>query len=42
LGIGIDELLAFKVGINQAVKHYNLPPLAAILQLIENIKNIIK
>ncbi|MFL6419251.1 MAG: hypothetical protein ACJ71P_07545 [Nitrososphaeraceae archaeon] len=39
-GIGIDELLALKVGINQAAKHYNLPPLAAILQLIDDLKNI--
>jgi hypothetical protein len=38
LGIDINELLAFKVGTNQAVKHYNLPPLVAILQLIEDIK----
>jgi hypothetical protein len=37
-GIGIAELLALKVGINQAAKHYNLPPLAATLQLIEDIK----
>jgi hypothetical protein len=38
LGIGIDELLAFKVGIYEAVKHYNLPPLAATLRLIDDIK----
>jgi uncharacterized protein (UPF0335 family) len=37
-GIGIAELLALKVGINQAAKHYDLPPLAATLQLIEDIK----
>jgi hypothetical protein len=37
-GICITELLALKVGINQAAKHYNLPPLAATLQLIEDIK----
>ena len=36
--IGIEELLALKVGIIQAAKHYNLPPLAAILQLIKDIK----
>jgi hypothetical protein len=36
--IGIDELLALKVGINQAANHYNLPPLAATLQLIEDIR----
>jgi hypothetical protein len=37
-GIGIDELLALKVGINQAAKFYNLPPLAATLRLIDDIK----
>jgi uncharacterized protein (UPF0335 family) len=37
-GIGTADLLALKVGINQAAKHYNLPPLAATLQLIEDIK----
>jgi hypothetical protein len=37
-GIGITDLLALKVGIIQAAKHYNLPPLAATLQLIEDIK----
>ena len=34
----IDELLALKVGINQAAKHYNLSPLAATLRLIDDIK----
>jgi hypothetical protein len=29
LGIGFDELIALKVGISQAAKHYNLPPLTA-------------
>ena len=38
LQIGIDELIALKAGINQAVKLYNLPPLAATLRLIEDIK----
>jgi hypothetical protein len=37
-GIGIDELLALKIGMNQAAKHYNLPPLAATLRLIDDIK----
>jgi hypothetical protein len=37
-GIGIDELLALKVGIIQAAKHYNLPPLTATLRLIDDIK----
>jgi hypothetical protein len=38
LQIGIDELIALKVGIIQAAKHYNLPPLATTLQLIDDIK----
>jgi hypothetical protein len=38
LGIGIDELIALKVGINEAAKHYNLPSLTATLRLIEDIK----
>jgi hypothetical protein len=38
LQIGTDELIALKVGIIQAAKHYNLPPLAATLQLIDDIK----
>ncbi|MFL6456126.1 MAG: hypothetical protein ACJ71G_04055 [Nitrososphaeraceae archaeon] len=42
LQIGIDELIALKVGINKAVRHYNLPPLAATLRLIDDIKNIIQ
>jgi hypothetical protein len=37
LQIGIDELIALKVGIIQAAKHYNLPPLATTLQLIKKI-----
>jgi hypothetical protein len=36
-GIGIEELLALKVGIIQAAKYYNLPPLAATLRLIDDI-----
>jgi hypothetical protein len=38
LGIGVDELIALKAAINQAIKLYNLPPLAATLRLIEDIK----
>jgi NUDIX domain len=38
LGIGIDELIGLKAGINQAVKIYNLPPLAATLHLIGDMK----
>jgi hypothetical protein len=38
LQIGIDELIALKVGINEAAKHYNLPPLTATLRLIDDIK----
>jgi hypothetical protein len=37
LQIGIHELIALKVGINQAAKRYNLPPLAATLRLVEDI-----
>jgi hypothetical protein len=38
LQIGIDELIALKVGISEAAKHYNLPPLIATLQLINDLK----
>jgi hypothetical protein len=38
LQIGVEELIAFKIAINQAVKHYDLSPLAATLRLIEDIK----
>ncbi|MFL6341754.1 MAG: hypothetical protein ACJ72U_09445 [Nitrososphaeraceae archaeon] len=38
LQIGIDELISFKAGLNQAIKHCNLPPLAATLRLIDDIK----
>jgi hypothetical protein len=38
LGIGLDELLAFKMGINQAAKCYNLPFASATMRLIEDIK----
>jgi hypothetical protein len=41
-GIGIDELLAIKIGINQVAKFYNLPFVSATMHLIEDIKNIIK
>ena len=40
LGIGIDELIALKAAINQAARTYNLPPLAATLRLIDDIKKI--
>jgi hypothetical protein len=42
VGIGIDELIALKSAINQAVKMYNLPPLAAILRLIEDVRKFEK
>jgi hypothetical protein len=42
LQIGVDELIAFKIRINQAIKHYNLAPLTATMRLIDDIKNIIK
>jgi hypothetical protein len=38
LQIRIDELIALKAAINQAVKLYSLPPLAATLRLINDIK----
>jgi hypothetical protein len=38
LQIKLDELIAVKAAINQAVKLYNLPPLAAILRLVDDIK----
>ncbi|MFL6378858.1 MAG: hypothetical protein ACJ72R_15540, partial [Nitrososphaeraceae archaeon] len=38
LQIGIDELIALKVGINQAAKHYDLSPLTSTLRLIDDIK----
>lgn len=38
LQIGIDELIALKVGINQTAKHYDLSPLTSTLRLIEDIK----
>ncbi|MFL6320523.1 MAG: hypothetical protein ACJ72Q_08625 [Nitrososphaeraceae archaeon] len=38
LQIRIDELIALKAAINQAVKLYSLPPLAAPLRLINDIK----
>jgi hypothetical protein len=37
-GIGIDELLALKIGVYQAAKHYNLPFVSATMHLIEDIK----
>jgi hypothetical protein len=37
-GIGIDELLTLKIGMNQAAKPN--APLAATLRLIDDIKNI--
>jgi hypothetical protein len=38
LGVGIDELIALKIGIKEAAKVYNLPPLTATLRLIGDIK----
>ncbi|MFL6322048.1 MAG: hypothetical protein ACJ71K_11375 [Nitrososphaeraceae archaeon] len=38
LQIGIDELIALKVGINQTAKHYDLSPLTSTLRLIDDIK----
>jgi hypothetical protein len=38
LGIGLDELLAFKIAINQAAKYCNLPFVSATIRLIDDIK----
>jgi GTP1/Obg family GTP-binding protein len=38
LGIGINDLLAFKIVINQAAKYYNLPFISATMRRIEDIK----
>ena len=38
LGIGINELITLKTGINVAAKQYNLSPLADTLRLIDDIK----
>ena len=38
LGIGIDELLALKIGIKEAAKLYKLPFVSATLRLIHDIK----
>jgi hypothetical protein len=38
LQIGVEELIAFKIAINQAVKHYDLSPLTSTLRLIDDIK----
>jgi hypothetical protein len=40
LGIGIDELIAHKVGIKEASKLYNLPFVSTTIRLIEDIKKI--
>jgi hypothetical protein len=39
LGIGIDELIALKVGINQAAEAYGFTPSAAALHVINVIKD---
>ncbi len=38
LQIGVEDLIAFKIAINEAAKHYDLSRLAATLRLIEDIK----
>jgi hypothetical protein len=37
LQISVDELIAFKIAINQATKMYNLPFVSATMRLIEDI-----
>jgi len=39
LQIGVEELIAFKIAINEAVKHYDLSPLTSTLRLIDDIKS---
>ena len=36
--IGVEELIASKIAINEAVKHYHLSPLTCTLRLIDDIK----
>jgi hypothetical protein len=38
LGIGLDELLALKVGIKEASEIYNLPFVSETMGLIEDIR----
>ena len=38
LQIGVEELIAFKIAINQAAKMYNLPFVSVTLRLIDDIK----
>ncbi len=38
LQIGVEDLIAFKIAINEAVKHYDLSPLTSTLRLIDDIK----
>jgi hypothetical protein len=38
LQIGVEEIIAFKVAMNQAAKYYNLPFVSATMRLIEDIK----
>ncbi len=38
LQIGVEDLIAFKIAINQAAKYYDLSPLASTLRLIDDIK----
>jgi hypothetical protein len=40
LSIGINELIALKAGINEAVKHYNLPHLAAAYANLQLMKPV--
>jgi hypothetical protein len=38
LQVGVGELIAFKIAINQAAKHYNLPYVSVTMRLIDDIK----
>jgi predicted nucleic acid-binding Zn-ribbon protein len=38
LQIGVEEVIAFKIALNQAAKYYNLPFVSATMRLIDDIK----
>jgi hypothetical protein len=42
LQISVEDLIAFKIAINEAVKHYDLSPLTSTLRLIDDIKTVNK
>ncbi len=42
LQIGVEDLIAFKIAINQAAKYYNLPFVSTTIRLIQDIKSFNK